>query len=344
MGMSSPPVPLTVLPMVDPADVLQMEIPIIPDIQPGSTTPQNPILKNWLATNYGVVDSDVLRIHEETNFKVNFAGFTKPNEFEYTHGGKVAANMSYHIHYTNSKEEVFMTGPAHTSSSKIIKKLNGNTTMLSQYSNLKTSIKQDYPTKKPPSPTDTDYKLGTFTRYFTQHINNIKDELFEISEDDFNNENTLFRYVSLKWTISGIKSDVIRKNINVIRDALTTPGNKMLNKILYPLQFWLPNPDSKDSLYRRLGRIKLFGPPPPPLPPLHAPPIDWSLVNPNRWEQDDDTNPLQGRANRPTNIVYDDDGNALIGFINGTRVDMSGGEAAAMAWWEANVNGSQSGP
>ena len=30
-----------------------------------------------------------------------------------------------------------------------------------------------------------------------------------------------------------------------------------------------------------------------------------------------------GNPNRPTNIVYDEDGNPVIGFVDGTRVDMT---------------------
>ena len=51
---------------------------------------------------------NMMRIHENTDFKVNFAGVTNLNEFKYSHGGKVRPGLEYHIHYTNNKQEVFI--------------------------------------------------------------------------------------------------------------------------------------------------------------------------------------------------------------------------------------------
>ena len=67
---------------------------------------------------------EMMQIHENTDFKANFAGITQLGEFKYTHGGSVKPGLEYHIHYTNDKEEVFMTGGTHNSSSKIIEKVN----------------------------------------------------------------------------------------------------------------------------------------------------------------------------------------------------------------------------
>ena len=67
------------------------------------------------------LNEDVQKIHENTDFKVSSAGVTKLGEFQYSHGGRVAAGLSYHIHYTNSKEEVFMLGPSHNSTSMATK-------------------------------------------------------------------------------------------------------------------------------------------------------------------------------------------------------------------------------
>ena len=62
-------------------------------------------------------------IHDKTDFKIDFAGTTQLGEFRYTHGGSVQPGLEYHIHYTNDKEEVFMTGGVHNPSSKIIEKV-----------------------------------------------------------------------------------------------------------------------------------------------------------------------------------------------------------------------------
>ena len=66
---------------------------------------------------------EMMRVHKDTDFKVNPAGVTELGEFIYTHGGSVQQFIEYHIHYTNNKKEVFMTGGVHNSSSKIIRKV-----------------------------------------------------------------------------------------------------------------------------------------------------------------------------------------------------------------------------
>ena len=78
---------------------------------------------------------DMERVHENTDFKVNFAGVTQMGEFRYTHGGSVQPGLEYHIHYTNDKKEVYMTGGIHNSSSKI-----NNSTLFLEHHLLQLSI------------------------------------------------------------------------------------------------------------------------------------------------------------------------------------------------------------
>ena len=87
---------------------------------------------------------EMMKIHKNTDFKVNFAGVTQIGEFIYTHGGSVRPGLEYHIHYTNDKEEVFMTGNTHNPSSKIIERVNGKT-LFSTYSELISKTKKQYP-------------------------------------------------------------------------------------------------------------------------------------------------------------------------------------------------------
>ena len=90
--------------------------------------------------------ADVQLVHEDTDFRILFAGITEVGEFQYTHGGVVKPGMEYHIHYTNNKEEVFMTGGAHTPSSKIIYKIGGTRSNFLDYIFLKGSeSKMKYP-------------------------------------------------------------------------------------------------------------------------------------------------------------------------------------------------------
>ncbi len=201
---------------------------------------------------------DMMIVHENTDFKVNFAGITQLGEFIYTHGGSVQPGIEYHIHYTNNKEEVFMTGGVHNSSSKIIQKVDDSKSMFSTYSSLKLSRKQSYPKKIQPIPTESDYRVGSFTRYFTQKANNLDGDLFEISEDDYNNKNNLFRYFELSWRLTGTKQEVYVENIKTIEFNRKYRGNENIVKLLFPLQYWNPPKGSVDDIQTKLNRRKIM--------------------------------------------------------------------------------------
>ena len=78
----------------------------------------------------------IKKIHDSTDFKIEFAGVTKLGEFRYDHGGSVQPGLDYHVHYTNSKQEVYMTGGSHTEGRKIIIKVGGKKTLIKQYKNI----------------------------------------------------------------------------------------------------------------------------------------------------------------------------------------------------------------
>ena len=76
------------------------------------------------------IKEEIKQIHENTDFKVSFAGITELNEFVYAgHNGSVQPGLEYHIHYTNDKREVYMTGGIHNESSRIIERINGKNTL-----------------------------------------------------------------------------------------------------------------------------------------------------------------------------------------------------------------------
>ena len=200
---------------------------------------------------------EVKKVHNSTEFKINFAGITRVGEFEYTHGGTVRPGLEYHIHYTYDKTEVYMLGGGHTSSSRVIKKIGGKKTQFSQYTDIKTVNRQKYPETTPAYPIDSDYRLGSFTRYFTQKANDPNSDIFEISEEDFNNENVLFRYVDFEWRLSGTRTEVIRDNTRTIDALSSVRGNEELRKKLLPLQFWQPPANSPDDLQKKLSLLKM---------------------------------------------------------------------------------------
>ena len=199
---------------------------------------------------------EMMRVHKNTDFKVNFAGVTKLGEFKYTHGGSVQPGLGYHIHYTNNKEEVFMTNDTHNTSSKIIEKVGGNNSLFSSYTSKKRKPKQPYPNKFTPIPTEGDYGIGNFNRYFAQKANNLNGELFEISKKDFQNKNSLFRYFELNWIISGKKIEVSGFNTTTLLNAAKNRANTQLLKMLFPLQYWNPPKDSIDDIQSKLNRRK----------------------------------------------------------------------------------------
>ena len=209
-------------------------------------------------TTMAKLKDDMERIHEKTDFKIDFAGITQLNEFQYTHGGSVQPGLEYHIHYTDDKKEVFMTGGSHNSSSKIIQKVKGDKSLFSKYTSLKSSRKTKYPDKFSPNPTEGDYRIGVIYRYFARKANNLNGELFEVSEEDFKNRNNLFSYFQIKWRISGKKLDVIQQNKRITLVASAKRGNEQLRKIVFPLQLWNPPKGSPDDIQSKLDRRKII--------------------------------------------------------------------------------------
>ena len=193
---------------------------------------------------------EIKKIHNNTDFKIEFAGITQLGEFRYEHGGTVQPGLEYHIHYMNNKREVYMTEGSHTNSSKIIRKVGGKKTLFKQYTNIKVSPKGKYPEITPAYPSETDYELGSFTRYFTRKVNDSNALVFEISKEDFDNQNHLFKYVDFEWRLSGTKQEVTRfnqKKMNVANRDL--PG---ISRNLFPLQYWKPPKNSPDDMRKKL--------------------------------------------------------------------------------------------
>ena len=179
---------------------------------------------------------------------------TKPQEFIYEQtGGFVRPDMVYSVYYTLSKKEIYLTGITDTSNSKIIKRVN-NKTMFSKYSSLKSLIRQKYPEVISVNPSESDYRIGSITRYFTQKGNNRNADIFEVSKVDFSSKNNLYRYTSFQWRISGKREEVIRDNQStMIRLEKDYPG---ISRILFPLQLWIPPKDSPEDLQKKLSLLK----------------------------------------------------------------------------------------
>ena len=191
----------------------------------------------------------------KTNIERTVQGLrTKPQEFIYDKTkGFVRPDMVYSVYYTLSKKEVYLTGITDTSTSKIIKRVN-NKTMFSKYVDLKNPTRQNYPEIISVNPSDSDYRIGSIKRYFTQKGNNKNSDIFEISKRDFGSKNNLYKYTSFRWRISGKREEVIRDNGRTIRiQEIDYPG---ISKILSPLQLWKPSRNSAESLQKKLLLLK----------------------------------------------------------------------------------------
>ena len=191
----------------------------------------------------------------KTNIERTIQGLVaKPKEFTYKEtGGFVRNKMTYSIYYTLNKDEVYLTGTTDSTNSQIIEKVNDKT-MFSEYKDLASLTRTPYPKTTPSKPSDSDYRIGEITRYFTQVANDKSKPIFEISAKDFGNQNSLYRYTEFQWRISGTKEEVTRDNQITIYDLELE--YKDISKKLFPLQLWKPTRDSYEDVQKKLLLLK----------------------------------------------------------------------------------------
>ena len=172
----------------------------------------------------------------------NAGSVQSTNDFIYRDGTKVPVGTPYHIHIDNiSKDEVYMTGGVHDSSSEIITRLNGGTT-LNQYKQAKTKI-PEYSTYLQPyvfEVTKKSRKLGFARRYFVKRYSD--NNVFEINDVSAKKELKLYELCSINQT------DMERKNIENI-DLLLSKG---FDIELSPLQGY----DSGDERDEKLKELQ----------------------------------------------------------------------------------------
>jgi len=191
----------------------------------------------------------------KTNIERSIQGLrTKLQEFTYEQtGGFVRPNKLYSIYYTLSKKEIYLTGIKDTSNSKIIRKVSDKT-LFARYNDIKDLSRTPYPKMTPAKPTESDYRIGEITRYFTQVGNDNSKPIFEISQNDFARKNNLYRYTSFQWRLSGLKEEVINDNIvTIFALEVEYPG---INKILFPLHLWRAPKNSSDDVENKLLLMK----------------------------------------------------------------------------------------
>ena len=127
-------------------------------------------------------------------------------------------------------------------------------TLFDRYVRLKFPKRQKYPKVILANPSESDYRIGRITRYFTQKVNDRNADIFEVSKDDFSSKNNLYRYTSFQWRISGKKEEVIRDNRRTMRGQEKEYSG--ISRLLFPLQLWIPPKNSLESLEKKLSLLK----------------------------------------------------------------------------------------
>ena len=162
--------------------------------------------------------------------------------FKHTRGG-VLPGTRYAIYYTLDKSEKFID-----EDDRLLLPIEPRT-LYGRYAEAKALTRENYPEEFHPTPTKDDYGRGSITRHFARKANDIKAPIFEIDEQD-EGDTGLYITTSFDWTISGIKEDVIAKNMIVVRNQEKVyPG---ISKILTPLEYWKPSKGSRDSVLNKL--------------------------------------------------------------------------------------------
>ena len=192
----------------------------------------------------------------KTNFERTVQGLTTiSQEFIYEQNkGTVRSGEVYSIYYTLDKKEIYLTGTLDSLNTKIIERLK-NKTLYGRYSEIKELDRIPYPVPTPAKPSKSDYEIGEITRYFTRVANNTSALIFEISLDDFEIKNSLYKYNSITWKISGLKGDVVRENSQTIRRLEKDYSG--IGKILNSTNLWAPPKNSTDDVKNKLKRRKI---------------------------------------------------------------------------------------
>ena len=192
----------------------------------------------------------------KTNFERTVQGLTTiSQEFIYEQNkGTVRGGEVYSIYYTLDKKEIYLTGTLDSLNTKIIERLK-NKTLYGRYSEIKELDRIPYPVPTPAKPSKSDYEIGEITRYFTRVANNTSALIFEISLDDFEIKNSLYKYTSFTWKISGLKSEVVRENSQTIRRLEKDYSG--IGKILNSTNLWAPPKNSTDDVKNKLKRRKI---------------------------------------------------------------------------------------
>ncbi len=130
-------------------------------------------------------------------------------------------------------------------------------------------------------PTESDYKLGAFVRYFA--VKNNEPKFVEIGEDTYSKLKSrdrqwyweLYTAFNMLWTLTGDPESVSRANQNIISITEVTIKRNGLNQFLKGkyLEFYREDSSSSESIdVPSPSIVSSYTPPPPTQPPSFSPP------------------------------------------------------------------------
>ena len=179
---------------------------------------------------------------------------TKKSEFIYADSeSRVPVNKTYSAYYLTDKNKLYFTNLI---TSKYVRQLFKvkDFDLYEQYTFIKSTNRETYPSNITPDITDKDYTKGFVIRYFVKKANDINAQVFEISKSDFNKNLTLYDKIKLNWIILGIKEEVLLGNLKTM--DFKEKQFKGISKILFPLQYWRPSKGTSQTLEKKLSLLK----------------------------------------------------------------------------------------
>ena len=179
---------------------------------------------------------------------------TNKLNFVYADNGSIVPkNKTYSAYYLTDKSKLYFTNLITSNYVRQLIRVN-DFDLYEQYTNITSVNREVYPSNITLDVTDKDYTKGVINRYFVKKANDVNAKVFEISEEDFNKDLTLYDKIKLDWIISGLKEDVILGNLKTI--DFNEKLFKGINKILIPLQYWRPSKDTPVTLEKKLSLLK----------------------------------------------------------------------------------------
>ena len=178
----------------------------------------------------------------------------KKSNFVYADNGSIVPeNKTYSTYYLTDKSKLYFTNLITSNYVRQLIRIK-DFDLYEQYTFIKSTNRETYPSNITPDITDKDYTKGFVIRYFVKKANDINAQVFEISKSDFNKNLTLYDKIKLNWIILGIKEEVLLGNLKTM--DFKEKQFKGISKILFPLQYWRPSKGTLQTLEKKLSLLK----------------------------------------------------------------------------------------